>query len=67
MARYKGINQLSGSDRLIVALMIGVPTLLLVWLACGQYEFAQPHGGPVDSRAMTRMASARSATRNGWG
>ena len=32
MARYKGINQLSGSDRLIVALMIGVPTLLLVWL-----------------------------------
>lgn len=32
MARYKGINQLSGVDRLVVALMIIVPTILVVWL-----------------------------------
>ena len=32
MARYKGINQISGVDRIVVALMIVVPTLLMVWL-----------------------------------
>ena len=35
MAKYKGINQLDGIDRVVVALMIIVPTLLvvaLVWL-----------------------------------
>ena len=32
MARYKGINQLSGLDRIIVALMIIIPTILVVWL-----------------------------------
>ena len=35
MARYRGINQLSGFDRVVVALMIAVPTLIviaLVWL-----------------------------------
>ena len=35
MAKYKGINQVSGSDRLLVALMVLVPTALvvaLVWL-----------------------------------
>lgn len=35
MAKFKGINQLSGSDRLVVTLMVAVPTLLvvvLVWL-----------------------------------
>ena len=32
MARYKGINQLSGVDRIIVALMIIIPTILVVWL-----------------------------------
>ena len=32
MARYKGINQISGVDRIVVALMIVVPTFLMVWL-----------------------------------
>jgi len=32
VARYKGINQISGVDRIVVALMIVVPTLLMVWL-----------------------------------
>jgi multiple sugar transport system permease protein len=31
-AKYKGINQLSGSDRLLVGLMVLVPTALVVWL-----------------------------------
>ncbi len=30
--RYKGINQLSGVDRLVVILMVVVPTILVVWL-----------------------------------
>jgi multiple sugar transport system permease protein len=32
MAKYKGINQLSGLDRAVVGLMVVVPTLLVVWL-----------------------------------
>jgi multiple sugar transport system permease protein len=35
MARYKGINQLSGADRVVVTLFVAVPTLLvvaLIWL-----------------------------------
>ncbi|SES41963.1 carbohydrate ABC transporter membrane protein 1, CUT1 family [Pedococcus cremeus] len=32
MAKYKGINQLSGLDRVVVGLMVVVPTLLVVWL-----------------------------------
>ena len=32
MAKYKGINQLSGTDRLVVTLMVAVPTLLVLWL-----------------------------------
>jgi len=31
-AKYKGINQLSGTDRLFVTLMVLVPTALVVWL-----------------------------------
>jgi len=31
-AKYKGINHLSGKDRLLVALMVLVPTALVVWL-----------------------------------
>jgi multiple sugar transport system permease protein len=32
MAKYKGINQLSGVDRVVVGLMVVVPTLLVLWL-----------------------------------
>jgi multiple sugar transport system permease protein len=32
MAKYKGINQLSGLDRVVVGLMVVVPTLLVLWL-----------------------------------
>jgi multiple sugar transport system permease protein len=35
MARYKGINQLSGRDRVVVTLFVAIPTLLvvgLIWL-----------------------------------
>ncbi len=32
MARYKGINQLSGTDRIVVGLMIVIPTILVLWL-----------------------------------
>ncbi len=32
MSRYKGINQISGLDRIVVLLMIVIPTLLVVWL-----------------------------------
>ena len=31
-SRYKGINQLSGTDRLVVGAMVVVPTALVVWL-----------------------------------
>jgi multiple sugar transport system permease protein len=31
-SRYKGINQLSGTDRLVVGAMVIVPTALVVWL-----------------------------------
>jgi multiple sugar transport system permease protein len=30
--RYKGIDQLSARDRVVVALMVAVPTLLVLWL-----------------------------------
>ncbi|MFN8099023.1 MAG: hypothetical protein U0Q21_12145 [Dermatophilaceae bacterium] len=46
MARYKGINQISGVDRIVVALMIVVPTLLVLWLvwlpAIGSVCFPSP-------------------------
>src|SRR6476659_2526907 len=30
--RYRGIDQLGGLDRLVIILMVVIPTLLLVWL-----------------------------------
>jgi hypothetical protein len=61
VARYKGINQISGVDRIVVALMIVVPTLLVLWLvwlpAIGSVCFPSPTG----------MASARSVTPSSWG